>query len=258
MTSLLRAIDTGLLTARRNVAVTAALAALHRTGQCPDTLRFHVYPRSVLIGRHQILTQAVNSIFCSRNGIEIARRITGGGAVFMSPGILAWDIVAERRRFGATRKMAAAGICEGLAAGVRRLGLPARYRPPNAIEIAGRKVCGAAGSFEGPTLTYQGTLLVAFDIHEMVGALAQVDDQMTSVSEFVDRVPPMDEIKAAVTAGIAEACRADITHEALNAQERALADRLFDEEIGSDAFVFDGAEAVAQPVGSSSMKESVP
>jgi lipoate---protein ligase len=245
MNSPLRVIDTGLMAARRNIAVTAALAELHRDGHCPDTLRFHRYTRSVLIGRHQVLADAVNANFCARNRIEIARRVTGGGAVFMSPGILAWDMVVKRGRFGATRELAAAGICEGFAAGIRRLGLSAHYRPPNTIEVAGHKVCGAAGWFDGPTLAYQGTLIVAFDINEMTGALTCVEEEVTSVSSCVGRVPPMGQIRAALTEGIAEAWRADIAHETLTAQERAFADRLFDEEIGSDAFLLDaGVRAV--------------
>src|SRR5215471_19250569 len=102
MSTALRVVDTGLMPARVNIALTAALAELHRAGQCPDTLRFHLYPPSVLIGRNQALERVVNPSYCRRNSIEIARRITGGGAVFMSPGVLAWDIVAERRRFGAS------------------------------------------------------------------------------------------------------------------------------------------------------------
>jgi lipoate---protein ligase len=240
MSSPLRIIDTGLMPARRNIAVTAAVAELHRDGHCPDTVRFHLYGRSVLIGRHQVVADAVNSSFCARHGIEVARRVTGGGAAFMSPGILAWDIVAQRRRFGTTRESAAAGICEALVAGIRRLDPSARYRPLNVIEVAERRLCGAAGTFDGPTLAYQGTLLVDFDINEMTGALAHVDDQMTSVSAVIGRVPPTDEIKAALTAGIAETWCVDIAHEALTARERALADLLFDGEIGSDTFVLDG------------------
>ncbi len=48
----LRIIDTGVKPSRWNIAVTAALLELHRIGATPDTVRFHRYPRSVLIGRN--------------------------------------------------------------------------------------------------------------------------------------------------------------------------------------------------------------
>jgi lipoate-protein ligase A len=243
MNAVLRVVDTGLMPARINIALTAALAELHRAGQCADTLRFHLYPPSVLIGRNQVLEQVVNPSYCRRNSIEIARRVTGGGAVFMSPGVLAWDIVAERRRFGASLGLAAAEICGGFAAGLTRLGLPARYRPLNAIEIAGRKVSGAAGAFDGPTLAYQGTILVSIDIKEMAGALKQMAEPVASLAAYFGRDPTMNEIKAVLTAGVADAWRRDIVHGMLTPQETALADRLFDERIGTDRFLSGDAEA---------------
>ena len=243
MSAVLRVIDTGLMPARVNIALTAALAELHRAGQCPDTLRFHLYPPSVLIGRNEDCDRAVNPGHCRRNNIDIARRVTGGGAVFMSPGVLAWDIVAERRRFGASLGLAAAEICGGFAAGLARLGLPARYRPLNAIEIAGRKISGAAGAFDGPTLAYQGTILVSVDMREMAGALKHMAEPVTSLAAFFGRDPTMNEIKSVLTAGVADAWRRDIVHGALTPHETALADRLFDERIGTDRFLSGDAEA---------------
>jgi lipoate-protein ligase A len=243
MSAALRILDTSLMPSGVNIALTAALAELHRAGQCPDTLRFHLYPPSVLVGRHQVLEQAANLNYCRRNGIEIARRITGGGAVFMGPGVLAWDLVAERRRFGASLGLAAADICNGFAAGLARLGLPARYRPVNAIEVAGRKISGAAGSFDGPTLAYQGTILVTIDIREMTGALAHMAEPVTSVAAFLGRDPTMSEIKAVLTAGVADAWRTNIVHGMLTPQETALADRLFDEKIGTKSYLSGDAGA---------------
>jgi len=237
MSDTLRILDTGLMPARRNIAVTAALAELHRGGRCPDTLRFHLYPRSVLIGRHEVCAAAVNVDYCRSHGLEMARRVTGGGAVFMSPGILAFDLVAERGRLGDTLALAGARICAGVVAGLARLNVPARHRPPHAIEIAGRKVYGAGGAFDGPTLAYQGTLLVSFDIDDMTGALAQMREEVTSLAMVMSRRPELDAIKIALTAGIATAWQGETARGTLTAEERSLADRLFVDEIGGDAFV---------------------
>lgn len=243
----LRVIDTGLMPARQNIAVTAALVESHRAGACSDTLRFHLYPPSVLIGCSQNLRDAVNVDYCRSNGIEIARRVTGGGAVYMSPGILAWDVVTERHRFGPTLAESATQICGGVASGLARLGLPAHYRPLNAVEIGGRKVCGAGGAFDGPTLAYQGTVLVTFDITDMASALPQLLDPVTSVATFLGHAPGMAEIKAVLIAGFAEAWRTEIAAGALTVREQALADRLFAHDIGTDAFVA-GDDTVSERV----------
>src|SRR5262245_7776646 len=97
----LRILDTGLNPARWNIAMTAALAAAHGQGTVSDTVRFHRYQRCVLLGCSQDAASAVDVAHCRRNGIDIARRVTGGGAVFMSPSMLAWDVAVDRKTFGA-------------------------------------------------------------------------------------------------------------------------------------------------------------
>ena len=86
----LRILDTGLKDARWNIAMTAALAELHAEGRIQDTVRLHRYPPCVLLGRSQTMECAADLDHCRRAGVALARRVTGGGAVFMSPRMLAW------------------------------------------------------------------------------------------------------------------------------------------------------------------------
>jgi lipoate-protein ligase A len=158
MSAPLRVVDSGLNTARWNVAMTAALADLRRDNRIGDTVRFHSYPKSVLVGRHQVLADAIHVDRCKAAKIEIARRFTGGGAVYMAPGALAWDVVMARNALGTRLDRSASIICEAVASGLSRLGLSARFRPPNDIEVGGRKICGSSGYFDGGTLVYQGTI----------------------------------------------------------------------------------------------------
>jgi len=240
----LRLIDTGLRPARWNVAMTAALTELHCAGRIPDTVRFHVYPRCVLIGRHQILSQAANLDRCRTQSVEIARRVTGGGAVYMSPGVLAWDLLMSRKSLGALDE-AAAKICGAVAAGLSRLGVVARFRPANEIEIGGRKVSGASGCFEGSSLIYQGTVLIDADFKEMADVLslpaAHLRERLTALKEALGRVPHLQEIMNAIGSGISGAFQRPLERSAATAEELDLAAALLAAEIGSDAFV-EGAD----------------
>ncbi len=247
MSAPLRVIDTGEMSARWNVAMTAVLTELHRTGEIPDTLRFHRYPASVLIGRHQVLGQSVHVDRCHAAGIELARRVTGGGAVFMAPGALAWDLVVARRTVGADLKRAAATIGEALASSLARLGLATRYRPENEIEIAGRKICGMSGYFDGGTLVYQGTIMADTSLVDMAQVLKlplkarylhrNLAERLMTVAEVLGRKPDSGEIEGAIAAGLSHALGWVPTYEAATAKEMRLAEEWHVSEFGSDAFV---------------------
>jgi len=237
-----RLIDTGIRPARWNLAMTAALAAAHRASEV--TLRFQRFPPSVLMGRHQSLHEAVDVEACRRRGVEIARRPTGGGAVYMAPGILAWDVVADRQRFGGRLAHAAAAIGDGVAAGLSRLGAAAEFFPPNGIRCCGRKLCGTSGHVDGATLVFQGTVLIDFDAAAMAEVLVlpgmtakNLADALIGLSAALARTPAGGEVEAALAEGIASALGLRFTPDAPRAEEIALADRLHALEFGTDAFV---------------------
>jgi lipoate-protein ligase A len=252
MTAALRIIDTGERPARWNVAATAALAELHADGRIGNTLRFHRYPASVLIGRHQVPEQAIRIDACKAAGIEIARRVTGGGSVYMAPGALAWDLIVSRKRTGAAPGDVARMIGGGIAAGLARLGIAARYRAENEIVVDGRKLCGMSGYYDGDTIAYQGTILIDTDLRDMGRYLRMafpsadttlaLTARLTTVCECLVRTPGSHEIQSAIGTGLANALRCESVDGTISAEERALADECFRKTYGRDAFVFAAPE----------------
>jgi lipoate-protein ligase A len=247
----LRVIDTGERPSRWNIAVTEALVQRHRASKIPDTIRFHRYPRSVLIGRTQVLDREVDIEECRRRGVELARRVTGGGAVYMSPSILAWDLVAGRHRFGARLDEVSVRIGSLVAAGLRRLGLPARVTPAGGVEIEGNKVSGASGCFDGPSLLMQSTVLIDFDRVEMAHLLkahasaAGPVPRVASLADFVARVPRVEEVTSALLAEMSEVGQVPLRVEDLGAEDLTLAAELLANEIGTEAFVLGESAAAA-------------
>jgi lipoate-protein ligase A len=134
-----RVIDTGVRDGRRQIAFDQAMIDAHKAGRIPDSIRFLRFPPTALIGRHQALSREINLAHCRANGIGVARRITGGGAIYFDEGQLGWELVLHRSTLGIgslaelTRR-----ICEAAAAGLSRLGVHAQYRPRNDIEVDGR------------------------------------------------------------------------------------------------------------------------
>jgi len=246
-----RVIDTGVRAGRANVAFDQALIEARKEGIIPDTIRFLRFRPSALIGRHQILSHEVSVDYCRRRGIEIGRRVTGGGGLYLDEGQLGWELVFDRRTLGladladATRR-----ICEAAVRGLNALGVAACYRPRNDLEIGGRKVGGTGGFFDGDTLFFQGTLLVDFDPQEMIAALrvpasklakrdlASAGQRVITLREVLGaQLPSLKSIYDGLLAGFAEGLDIAPRWGSITTAEEDLAERLYREEIGTEEFV---------------------
>jgi len=251
MTGSFRVLDTGVLEGRLNIAIGQAIVEAHQRGEVSDTLRFLRFPPTALIGRHQALAQEVDLDYCRNHDIGIVRRITGGGAIFMEPGLLGWELAFNRRTLGArslpelTRE-----ICEAAADGISRLGVDARFRPRNDIEVDGRKISGTGGFFDGDTLFYQGTVLVDMNPGVMMSALRvpqaklakhkldSAAQRVVSLRELLgDQTPALDLVQDAMTSAFSERFGLEMKPGELTSKERADAELLFKEEIGTEDFV---------------------
>lgn len=256
----LRVIDSGVIEGRRNIAIGQALIERHVDGDLGDTLRFLRFPPTALVGRHQALHDEVDVDFCNTHGIGLARRITGGGAIYLDPGQLGWELVISRATLGNHDLTGLARkICEAAAAGLSRLGVEAAFRPRNDIEVGGRKIGGTGGFFDGDSLFYQGTVLVDMDPEVMIGALrvprAKLEKrELDSAAQRVvtmkqllgDDCPSLAEIQEALVAGFAAGLDLEPARRDLDDETQQLAQQMFDEEIGLDAFV----DEISPPVES--------
>ncbi|HEY5763096.1 MAG TPA: biotin/lipoate A/B protein ligase family protein, partial [Rhodocyclaceae bacterium] len=262
-----RIIDTGVREGRANIAFDAALIEERQAGRVPDTIRFLSFPPTALIGRHQDLSRELDLDYCRANGVGTVRRITGGGAIYLDEGQLGWELVFHRASLGiAALPDLARAICEAAASGLSRLGVDARFRPRNDIEVDGRKISGTGGFFDGDVLIYQGTVLVDLDPAKMVGALRVPQSKLAkrnldsaaqrgvTLRELLgDRLPELETIRGALVAGFEEGLGITTAPGDITDAEEALARAFFDEEIGTDEFVaeIDNPAAEARTLGGS-------
>ena len=250
MTAPFRVIDTGVRDGRRQIAFDQALIDARKAGEIPDTIRFLRFPPTALIGRHQSLSRELRVDYCRANGIGLVRRITGGGAIYFDEGQLGWSLVFHRATLGiASLGDLASAICEAAAAGLSRLGVAARYRPRNDIEVDGRKVSGTGGFFDGDVLFYQGTVLIDMDAAKMLAALKVPQEKLakrgldsaagrvTTLKALLGAAPSIEAVQEALLAGFAERLGIEAVRGAITAGEERRAARCHDEEIGTDAFV---------------------
>ncbi len=211
-----RLLDTGLRRAAENIALNRALLEARQAGEAPPTLRFLRFAPSALIGCHQSAAQELELDYCRARGIAVQRRITGGGAIYFDPAQLGWELYLDRADAGTDMAAISRRICEAAAAGLSRLGVAARFRPRNDIEVEGRKISGTGGAFDGDALLYQGTLLIDFDAETMLRvlrvpaaklsdkAVASVRERVVSLRELLGEPPPLERIQHTLAAAFAE------------------------------------------------------
>ena len=246
-----RVVETGLRGGRANIAFDQALIEARSEAKIPDTIRFLRFHPSALIGIHQYLSHELKLEYCKANGIETVRRITGGGGLYFDEGQIGWELVFDRATLGVTDLAdVTRRICEAAALGLQKLGVPARYRPRNDIEVEGRKISGTGGFFEGNLIFYQGTLLVDFDPAKMLAclnipaeklakrALDSAAQRVITMREVLgSSLPDLDAVYAGLVDGFAEGLDIAPKWGPITPYEEELAARAFREEIGTDAYV---------------------
>lgn len=249
MASRCAVLDTGMAPARWNLAFDQALVEAHRQRRQGDTIRFIRFPRAAIVGRHQCLAREVDVAWCEVHGVELARRITGGGAIWMEPDILGWELVLSRHGVAADLAAVGARIGEAVARALVGLGVRARFRPRNDVEVDGRKLCGMGGLFDGDTLLYQGTVLVDADLEAMSRALvlpaaklerrglSLLTERLTSLRLLLGEAPALGTVQTGLLEAWAKALSLAPERCPVPPELMVAAQTIQDGEIGTDAFV---------------------
>src|SRR3712207_3699715 len=100
----------------------------------PPTLRIWGWSRPcIVLGRFQSVRNEVDEEAAVRNGVQIVRRISGGGAMFIEPeGAITWSIYAPQELVkGMTFAQSYAHFDSWVVTALRDLGIDAWYEPLN-------------------------------------------------------------------------------------------------------------------------------
>lgn len=231
-----RVVYTGQRPHYENIALDRIMLDLMAEDKIPPTIRFLQFkPECVLVGFHQAVEQEVRLEYTQREGIEVGRRITGGGAIYFDETQIGWEVIATKDHLGdlnyeeLTRK-----ICTGVANGLQKLGIKAEFRPRNDIEVEGRKISGTGGVFEGKAFLYQGTVLMDFNVERMLKSLQIPVEKLTSkgIKSAEDRVewlkralgyvPEKEKVFEAILQGLKEELNIDFQWGELTDEELKL------------------------------------
>ena len=238
-----RLLDTPPMTAAENMALDETLLDLKGRGEGPNTIRFLQFsPRAVLVGFHQSVDEEIRVEYCRAHNIDINRRITGGGAIFFDESQLGWEVICDKGFFHVTipNNRLFRALCDPVITALGLLGLKARFRPRNDIEINGRKISGTGGTESDGAFLFQGTMLTDFDVDTMLKSLRipveklkakeidSVKERVTCLRWELGYTPSLDEIKEAIRTGFEKRLGIRLEPGGLSEAEK----RLFEEKLG--------------------------
>jgi len=223
----IRRIDAGFVSPLRSQALYHGLAEA-MDGDTPDTIVFCAPDAPYFCaGYHQNAADVLDLGLCRRRGWPVLWRKIGGGAVYLDRAQLFYQVIVHRRR----APFAVADIYRTyLAAPVlalRRLGLDARLRAANEIEVGGRRIAGTGGGQLGEAVVVVGNVLLDFPDARMAAAwrapslpfrkLARegLRCYLTTLARELPAPPAMDALREALARAYAETLGAPLVPGAL-------------------------------------------
>jgi lipoate-protein ligase A len=241
-----------------NMAIDEAVLKARIAGIVPNTLRFYTWkPSAVSIGWFQRASEEVYIENCRRHGVDIVRRITGGGAVYHdNEGEITYSVVVSEKDLGSKDVISAYNmICGGLIAAAKILGVAADFNPGNPeqcpnITIDRRKFSGSAQLHRKGVLLQHGTFLVQTDLKKMFtflkvpwarsleDVLRVAQKKLTSIEGELESSISNEEANKALTEGFQEALKTELVEEDLTDHEESLAEGLCEEKYAADTWNF--------------------
>jgi len=194
------------------MALDSVLLSLKAQNKIPNTLRFLSFePECVLIGYHQNPYDEVNLELCEFLNIDVGRRRTGGGAIYFNKAQIGWEVVASLKDFDIKNyEELSQYMCEKVAKALSTLGVDAKYRPRNDIEVNSKKISGTGGVLQEGAFLYQGTILIDFDPDKMASLLkipyeklqdkniSSAKERVTSLKQELGYSPSFEDIAKAI------------------------------------------------------------
>lgn len=201
---------------------------------------------AIIIGKHQNTIQEINKEYIDAHGIHVARRLSGGGAVYHDLNNLNYTIISNKSEEGAFDfKTFSQPVIETLA----DLGVKAEFTGRNDLEINGKKFCGNAQAYYKGRMMHHGCLLFDVDMTVLGDTLKVSKDKIESkgiksvrarVTNIIDELPEkitVNEFSDKILAKMKETYP-DMTEYVLSEDELAKIQKSADEQFGNWDWVY--------------------
>ena len=237
-----------------NMAIDEAICRLRAKNRSPNTIRFYRWkPSAVSIGYFQLVEQEVNVEACKALGIDVIRRMTGGGAVYHSyEGEVTYSIIVNQDHPKIPNDIIKSYevICSGIVMALEKLGINANFKPINDIDVNGKKISGNAQTRRWGILLQHGTILMDTDIRTMFTVLRvskekisdkmikSVEERVTTIKKELGRDVNFKEVTDALKETFPKVLDVKPVEGKLSEEEKALATKLRMEKYRTTDWIF--------------------
>lgn len=237
-----------------NMAIDEAICRLRSQGKSLNTIRLYRWkPSAVSIGYFQILDQEVDVEACKRLGVDIIRRMTGGGAVYHSyDGEVTYSVIVNQDNPKIPLNIIKSYelICSGVVAAMENLGIKADFRPVNDIDVNDKKISGNAQTRRWNVVLQHGTILLDADIKTMFTVLKvskekisdklikSAEERVTTIRRELGRKVSFKETAEALKISFPKVFGVQLIESGLSREEKDLASRLRKEKYSTPEWIF--------------------
>jgi lipoate---protein ligase len=156
---------------------------------------------SIIIGRHQNTLEEIDSEFVKENNITVARRLSGGGAVYHDMGNLNFTFITAADK---QKGLDFSAFCEPIRKALCSFGVPVELSGRNDMTVEGKKFSGNAQYIKDGKVMHHGTILYDSDLQVLSRALKPGSDKIESrgiksVKSRVTNIRPYMKIDMPVT-----------------------------------------------------------
>jgi lipoate-protein ligase A len=170
-----------------------------------DYLLFYINQPSIIIGKNQNTLEEINTEYVDREGIQVVRRLSGGGAVYHDLGNLNYSFITtdDGNSFHNFRK-----FTDPVVAALGKLGIQAELTGRNDIQVGEKKISGNAQFTQKGRMFSHGTLLFNTELGKVSAALQvnaekfksravkSVASRVANISDFLDRPMTIEAFRA--------------------------------------------------------------
>ena len=147
---------------------------------CAETDRVFILWQNrpaVVVGKYQNTLEEINSGFVRSRGIDVVRRLSGGGAVYHDPGTLNYSVISG---IGENSMLRMRVFCEPVVETLSALGVSCGYSGRNDVQAGDRKVSGSASYRKDRKVLFHGTILFDTDLSVLEQALTPDPEKIIS------------------------------------------------------------------------------